>query len=148
MCKQVRSILFEDGSPFDGEVEVDEAYFGGGKSGKRERGAESKTPVVGMVERNGKLEAHAVDNTTRKTVIPMVVSNIQKSAQVFMDDFPVYDCLPSFEFNHAPVPHSEKIYVVGNCHTNTTEGFLSMVKNGIKSVYHSVSSKYLQFFFE
>jgi hypothetical protein len=35
MCKQVRSILFEDGDPFSGEVEIDESYFGGRKSGKR-----------------------------------------------------------------------------------------------------------------
>ena len=146
MCKQVRSVLFEDGSPFDGEVEIDEAYFGGRKSGKRGRGAEGKTPVVGMVERNGMLEVRTVENTTRKTVIPMVVSNVQKSAQVFTDEYPVYDCLPSFGFNHATVPHGEKIYVLGNCHTNTIEGFWSLVKNGIKGVYHSVSAKYLQFY--
>ncbi len=146
MCKQVRSVLFENGDPFVGEVEIDESYFGGRKSGKRGRGTEGKTPVVGMVERNGKLEARTLEKTNRKTIIPMVVSNVQKGAQVFTDEYPVYKCLPSFGFNHSTVPHAEKIYIMGNCHTNTIEGFWSLVKNGIKGVYHSVSAEYLQFY--
>lgn len=148
MCKQVRSVLFEDSKPFDGEVEIDEAYFGGRKSGRRGRGAEGKTPVVGIVERNGMLEVRKVENTTRKTVIPMVVSNVQQGAQIFTDDYPVYKCLPSFGFSHSAVPHAEKIYVIGNCHTNTIEGFWSLAKNGIKGVYHSVSSRYLQYYLD
>ena len=92
------------------------------------------------------VEVRTVENTTRKTVIPMVVSNVQKSAQIFTDEYPVYDCLPSFGFKHSTVPHADKIYVLGNCHTNTIEGFWSLAKNGIKGVYHSVSSKYLQFY--
>lgn len=148
MCKQVRSVLFENGDPFSGEVEIDEAYFGGRKSGKRGRGAEGKTPVVGMVERNGMLEVRKVENTTRKTIIPIVVSNVQQGAQIFTDEYPVYKCLPSFGFNHSTIQHSEQIYVMGNCHTNTIEGFWSLAKNGIKGVYHSVSSKYLQYYLD
>ena len=67
MCKQVRSMLFEDHEPFDGDVEVDESYFGGRRKGKRGRGAEGKTAVLGIVERNGKLEARKVKNSKRNT---------------------------------------------------------------------------------
>jgi hypothetical protein len=38
----------------------------------------------------------------------------------------------------------EKVYVMGDVHTNTIEGFWSLVKRGIGGVYHSVSKKYLQ----
>ena len=148
MCKQVRSVLFENGDPFSGEVEIDESYFGGKRTGKRGRGAEGKTPVLGMVERNGKLEVRTVENTKRKTIIPLVISNVNQSAQIFTDEYPVYKCLPSFGFNHSAVQHSDKVYVVGNCHTNTIEGFWSLAKNGIKGVYHSVSSDYLQYYLD
>ncbi len=148
MCKQVRSALFEDGEPFDGEVEIDESYFGGKRTGKRGRGAEGKTPVVGMVERNGKLEVRKVSNTKRSTIIPLVISNVKQGSQIFTDEYPVYKCLPSFGFNHSAVQHADKVYVIGNCHTNTIEGFWSQAKNGIKGVYHSVSSDYLQYYLD
>lgn len=148
MCKQVRSALFEDGEPFDGEVEIDESYFGGKRTGKRGRGAEGKTPVVGMVERNGKLEVRTVENTKRSTIIPLVMSNVKQGSQIFTDEYPVYKCLPSFGFNHSAVQHADKVYVIGNCHTNTIEGFWSQAKNGIKGVYHSVSSDYLQYYLD
>ena len=65
MCKQVRMMLDENIDPMSGTVEVDESYFGGKSKGKRGRGAENKTAVVGIVEREtGCVEAHAVPNTT------------------------------------------------------------------------------------
>ena len=125
MCKQVRSMLFEDHKPFDGDVEIDESYFGGRHKGKRGRGAEGKTPVVGMVERGGKLEVRKVRNTTRNTVMPIVDANINKCAHIFTDEYLVYKTLPSMGYRHDTVPHAEKIYVLGNAHTNTIEGFWS-----------------------
>ena len=47
-------------------------------------------------------------------------------------------------YQHRRIKHSAKVYVVGNIHTNTIEGFWSLVKRGIGGVYHSVSKKYLQ----
>ena len=97
-----------------------------------------------MVERGGKLESRTIENTRRKIVIPLVVSNVKKGSQIFTDEYLVYKTLHTFGFKHDTFPHAEKIYVLGNCHTNTIEGFLSLIKNGIRGVYHSVSSKYLQ----
>ena len=42
------------------------------------------------------------------------------------------------------VNHSEGVYVSGDVHTNTIEGFWSLTKNGIRGVYHSVSARHLQ----
>lgn len=145
MCKQVRSMLGEDFDKFDGEVEVDESYFGGKSSdGIRGRGATGKTAVFGMVERGGKVETHVVPNVKRNTIMPIVAENIEKGTQVFSDEFMIYDALPAMGYEHATVPHAEKVYVLGNAHTNTIEGFWSQVKGGVRGVYHSVSSKYLQ----
>lgn len=149
MFRQIRSMLYEDHDPMNGDVEIDESYFGGKKrGGKRGRGSENKTPVVGMVERGGKLEVRAVENVKRTTIMPMVVDNIEKGSQIYTDEFVVYDTLPGMGYKHDTVPHAEKVYVVGNAHTNTIEGFWSLIKNGIRGVYHSVSSKYLQHYLD
>ena len=47
-------------------------------------------------------------------------------------------------YQHRRINHSAKVYVAGDVHTNSIEGFWSLVKRGIGGVYHSVSAKYLQ----
>lgn len=145
MCNRIRGRLEEDYSPFDSDVEIDESYFGGKKrGGKRGRGSENKTAVLGIVERKGKLETRTVPNVKSKTIHPIVKQNVEKGTQVYTDEFKVYNALPGMGYKHATVPHAEKIYVVGDAHTNTLEGFWSLCKNGIRGVYHAVSAKYLQ----
>jgi len=148
MCKEVREVLFEDHDPMSGDVEMDESYFGGKSHGKRGRGAENKTAVFGMVERNGKLEARVVPNCQRKTLFPIVTDNVEQGTQVYTDEFNVYQTLPAMGYKHGTVPHAEKVYVVGNAHVNTIEGFWSQCKNGIRGVYHSVSATYLQHYLD
>ncbi|MBZ5547635.1 MAG: transposase, partial [Acidobacteriia bacterium] len=48
------------------------------------------------------------------------------------------------EYVHRRINHSEKIYVMGDVHTNTIDGFWALVKTGIRGVYHSVGRHYLQ----
>jgi transposase-like protein/predicted RNA-binding Zn-ribbon protein involved in translation (DUF1610 family) len=144
MCKEIRHCLNEDVSPFDGDVEMDESYFGGRKHGKRGRGAEGKTPVFGMTQRGGQVKTMVVPNVKRSSILPIVSAGVVKTAQIFTDEMHTYKALPSMGYAHASIPHAQKIYVMGNVHTNTIEGFWSNVKNGIRGVYHSVSSKYLQ----
>lgn len=144
MCKQIRDSLASDYEPFSGEVEVDESYFGGSHRGKRGRGSENKTAVLGIVERNGKVETCIIPNVKSKTILPIVSQNVTKEATVFTDEFRSYNALPSMGYKHFTIPHTEKIYVLGNVHTNTIEGFWSNCKNGIRGVYHAVSAKYLQ----
>ena len=146
MCKQIRQCLDENYSPFTGEVEIDESYFGGRRKGKRGRGAEGKTAVLGIVERNGKLEVRTIPNAKGKTILPIVSENVAREAMVYTDEYRVYKALPTMGYKHDAVPHAEKIYVLGNCHTNTIEGFWSNCKTGISGVYHSVSAKYLQYY--
>lgn len=145
MCKQIREMLDDDHSPFGGEVEVDESYFGGRmRGGKRGRGSENKTPVVGMVQRKGSVKAVAVENIQRKTLLPIVGNVVEKGTTVFTDELSAYAPLRKMGYQHHRVFHSAKVYVMGRVHTNTIEGFWSLVKNGIAGVYHQVSAKYLQ----
>jgi transposase-like protein len=145
MCNEIRKCLDEDQDPFGGEVEIDESYFGGRhRGGKRGRGSENKTPVVGVVERKGKIEVKAVPNTKGSTILPFVENEVQKGTQIYTDEYPVYNRLHRMGYQHDKVLHSNNIYVIGNVHTNTIEGFWSMVKNGIRGVFRSVSPQHLQ----
>jgi transposase-like protein len=97
-----------------------------------------------MVERGGSVETYTVPNVRRETIMPFVDANVARTASVYTDEMHAYKALPAMGYSHSTVPHAEKIYVLGNVHTNTIEGFWSLVKNGIRGVYHAVSSKYLQ----
>jgi transposase-like protein len=144
MCKQIRLALGENNSPFGGDVEMDESFFGGRRHGGRGRAAEGKTIVFGMVERGGLVEARVVDGFGRKDILPIVDASVARTAHIYTDEVHTYKALPAMGYAHDTVPHREKVYVMGNTHTNTIEGFWSNVKNGIRGVYHGVSSKYLQ----
>ena len=63
---------------------------------------------------------------------------------IYTDELPIYGRLSAFGYAHRRINHAAKVYVDGDVHTNTVEGFFSLVKRGISGVYHSVSAKYLQ----
>ena len=84
--------------------------------------------------------------THRATILPIIHEWVLPSILVYTDDYPIYDKLAT-EHNgyvHRRIQHAQKVYVMGDIHTNTIEGFWSLVKRGIGGVYHSVSKKYLQ----
>ncbi len=157
MCKEVRDILSEDFDPFTGIVEADEAYFGGEERNKHAnrrtahsggRSLKTKTAVFGIANRGGKLEVRTVKNTSSDTILPIVWANVKKGAEVHTDEYGTYNLLPLMGYTHGVVRHADKIYVDGDVHTNTIEGFWSQAKNGIRGVYHAVSSKYLQHYLD
>lgn len=144
MFKQIRSMLTEDQEPLGGKVEVDETYFGASKPGKRGRGAAGKTMVVGAVQRGGKVRAVTAKGVSQHTLVPFVKERVLSSATVYTDELGGYLPLSKNGYQHKRIHHTSKIYVMGDIHTNTIEGFWSLLKRGIDGVYHSVSEKYLQ----
>lgn len=153
MFKQIRSMLEDGFNPIGGPdskgVEVDETYMGGKRKGGRGRpmvGDKTKTPVVGIVERKGTIKALVADDVKGSTLLGMVREHVLPKSTVFTDEFNVYDGITHMNqgYTHRRINHSSKVYVVGNVHTNTVEGFWSLVKNGIRGVYHSVGKGYLQ----
>ena len=155
MFKQIRSLMSENvrlgGSESGaGGVEVDEAYFGGRRksaSGRMLRGDINKTAVIGLVERKGCVAARVTRDVKAETVLPIIKECILPESTVFTDEFPIYNSVPRMDgmgYEHRRINHDQKIYVMGDVHTNTIEGFWSLVKRGIGGVYHAVSTKYLQ----
>ena len=156
MFKQIRSLLSEGDLQLEGPtVEVDETYMGGrrkGRVGRPMRGDKVKTPVVAVVQRGGKVVAKAVPDATGASILPMIHDHVVPGSVIFTDEYVVYGGIQTMRqadgspmgFRHGTVNHSSGEYVRGNAHTNSVEGFWMLVKTGIRGVYHSVSTKYLQ----
>ncbi len=150
MFKQIRTLLAEDVSLEGSSVEVDETYVGGVRkygAGRTMRGDKKKTPVMGLVERGGKVVALALDDVTGATLLGNVRKYVLPKSTVFTDELKGYEGIkhmPQMGYRHRRIKHSAGVYVKGNVHTNTIEGFWSLVKRGIGGVYHAVSKKHLQ----
>jgi transposase len=151
MFKQIRSMLDEGGDPIGGKgrgVEVDEMYYGGRRkrgTGRPMRGDKTKSPVLGMVERGGRVIAKTVPDTTAATLCGNVRQFVLPATTVFTDELNSYNTVAAHRrYQHKRIHHSSKVYVVGDIHTNTVEGFWSLIKRGIGGVYHSVGQRYLQ----
>ena len=92
-----------------GHVEIDETYVGGRRSGgKRGRGAEGKTIVLGMKERGGLMQTEVVPNVRKKTLRPVVNERVEKGSTVSTDELMSYDLLRGDGYLHGQVKHSEK----------------------------------------
>ena len=144
MFRQIRSLLQESPEPMSGEVEVDETYIGGRSHGKRGRGAEGKTPVFGIAQRQGNISATATTDIKSATIYPIVKEHVLPESMVYIDEYHIYNKLKKQGYAHKRVHHTSKVLVVGDAHTNTIEGFWSLLKRGINGVYHAISTKYLQ----
>ncbi len=145
MFKQIRSMLEENRDPLSGEVEIDEAYIGGVRKGRRGRPGygDNKVPVVGAVERHGNIIAKAVESTNKETLIGHIVENVEPGTTIFTDEFRGYKTLSTLGFDHWVIKHKIE-YVNGFIHTNQIEGFWSLFKNGIRGVYKHVGKGYVQ----
>ena len=154
MFKQIRLLLSEEGLQLEGStVEMDEMYHGGkrrriGGQGRPSYGSH-KVPVVGIAERStptrrGRIIARVAPNAQKETLHRLAKEYILPSSTVFTDDYVSYDGLEKLGYTHKRIRHSQKIYVAGDVHTQSIEGFWSLVKRGIGGVYHNVSAKYSQ----
>jgi len=141
---QIRSMLNENAVLEGSSVEVDETYIGGVRRGKRGRGAEGKAVAIGLAQRQGKVIAKVVPNVKSVTLLPIIREKVLEKSIVYTDELPSYDRIPAMGYQHKRVHHASKVYVMGDAHTNTIEGFWSLVKRGISGVNHAVSKKYLQ----
>lgn len=144
IAKKIRELMEQENNGKSGGIfEVDETYVGGKGKKIRGRGANKKTPVFGVVKRQGGVYAKAVPNVKRSTVMPLIRQNVEIGSVVNTDEYHLYKHALS-DFQHMTVRHGDKEYVRGTSHTNTIEGFWSQLKRSINGTYHSVSPKYLQ----
>jgi transposase-like protein len=151
MCHRVRAGLAnEEFRKLMGIVEVDETYIGGDDNNRhfdKKKGKnwqEAKVAVVGAVERKGKVVARVLDKVNTLTLETFINEACSTDVSLLAtDDHGGYKDLKRSGYNHGVVNHSRKKYVVGAIHTNTIEGFWSLVKRGVIGTYHKVSKKYL-----
>jgi transposase-like protein len=151
MFNQIRKLMGEElklGGAGTPGVEMDEMYHGGrrkNEAGRMLKGdLAKKTTVTGIVERKGRIVARVTPELTMSAMGAVVKQYVLPESVVFTDEFASYNALPDMGYQHRRINHSQKVYVSGDVHTNTIEGFWSLVKRGIGGVYHSVSAKYLQ----
>jgi transposase-like protein len=146
MAHQIREYMGKvDGNDtLSGHVEVDETYVGGIHPGKRGLGAKGKTIVMGMIERKGDVMTRVVDDVKRDSLIPVIEDNIEKGSTISTDELTSYKTLKHLGFKHGVVSHSTGQYVRGKYHTNSIEGFWSMLKRSIKGTHIHVSAKHLK----
>lgn len=154
MFKLIRTLLKDDDEPpLSGQVEMDETLYGGKpRASDRLKGqveasrwtARHKTSVVGMVERGGRVRARVVPDRGAETLHRVSRAHIESSADVFTDEWKPYVNVGKNFASHRRIRHKANIYVDGDVHTQTIEGFFGLLKNGIRGVYHSVSREYLQ----
>lgn len=153
MFKQIRTLLDQDGDPLSGNVEVDETAGGGRiRAGDSAKGRQhviakmSLRPTIwGAVERGGQVRAKVVKSRSTLDVEPAMWTHVLPSSMIFTDEWKGYSYRVGNRYaGHHRIRHLDRVYVDGDVHTQTIEGFFGLLKNGIRGVYHSVSSKYLQ----
>ncbi len=135
--------------PLSGHVEMDETYVGGKHRGRRSKGkgaspVAAKTAVFGMLQRGGGLIAGPVEDTTKETLLPYILTNVQRGSVVNTDEASAYKTLEKAgPYTHFAVNHSREEYVAGIHHVNGIEGFWGHFKKGIRGTNVAVSKKHM-----
>jgi len=131
----------------DGVVEIDETYVGARNKRGTLRGRPvvggHKTPVVALVQRGGKVRAFPMARITGENIGAAMRHHVAPTSTIMTDELPTYR-KPASEFAaHERVIHGKGEYVRGHVHTNTVEGFFSLLKRGITGSFHHVSKAHL-----
>jgi len=122
-----------------GEIELDESYFGGRRKGNRGRGAGGKVPVLGILERNGKVQVTVVPNVTAKTLIGLTVKTVRRGSIVYTDKFGSYNSLMFCGYRHLKLDHNKR-FSSGKVYINGLEGFWSWAKERLTK-HHGISKE-------
>lgn len=150
LAHRIRKAMKDDGALLSGVIEMDECFIGGTPRKANDRdddigggqGISSKTPVVGMVERKGKVKATKASKLGFADLSALVRGGIDLNNSVLLtDQWRGYNGMSGL-LPHKRINHSQR-YVDCLIHTNNIESFWAIVKRGIVGQFHKVSDKYL-----
>jgi transposase len=116
---------------FDGEIGVDESYFGGVRKGKRGRGAGGKVPVFGLLKRGGKVYTKIIPDASSSTLLPIIERKVIPDSIVYTDCWRGYNVLDVSEFHHFRINHS-KLFADKQNHINGIENFWNQAKRHLR----------------
>jgi transposase len=131
---RLRELIYaaiDDATPFHGEVEVDESYFGGKRKGKRGRGAAGKVPVFGIRKRGGKVYTKVIPNVRSDTLMGIMEHKIVPDSIVYSDSLGSYNALDVSDFRHFRINHSE-LFADRQNHINGIENFWNQAKRHLR----------------
>jgi transposase-like protein len=157
MFNKIRNeLMTQDETQLEGEVEMDETFVGGKPRlrdirKRQELGwhhqtehFDKKAVVFGAVERGGRIRAEVVPNSRASVIEPKAREFVLPGSMIFTDEYAVYERLGKGGYTHRRIKHKAKIYVDGDVHTQTIEGFFGLFKTGVRGAHHAVSQKWLQ----
>jgi transposase-like protein len=157
MFNKIRNqLMTQDAAPLSGAVEADETFVGGKprESDRRRRAAagwnpqtaywEKKSIVFAGVERKGRIRAEVVPNSRGPILNAKVREFILPGSMIFTDEWSAYDRLGKTGYTHRRIKHKARVYVDGDVHTQTIDGFFGLFKTGVRGAHHAVSQKWLQ----
>jgi len=125
-------------------VEVDETYVGRKAGTKAFLPVSEKQPVVALVERDGGVRSFHFPTIRANTLRSTMASNISLESNLMTDEHPIYTFVGHNFASHGTVTHGKREYVRGDIHTNTVEGYFSILKRGIYGIYQHVSKVHLK----
>lgn len=155
MLQRIRYAMEHDNfvKQMEGVIEVDETFVGGKNKNRhwdkkvensQGRSFKDKTPVMGMLERDGKVKCVVVPDTKAASIQPIIRENVKEGSIIVSDEWHAYNGL-SRNYHHEVVDHKRGQYLNSNGFTtNSLEGFWTQLKRNIIGIYHSVSKKHLQ----
>ena len=137
----LRNPSFSD--KLSGTIEADETYIGGTVRGVKRGYRGNKTPVVALVERNGRARSMVIEHITGANLRQALNEHVDRKSRLMTDERPAYKG-PGHRFkSHEAVNHSAGEYVRGDVHTNTVEGYFSILKRGIVGTFHHIEGPYI-----
>jgi transposase len=132
--KNIAEYCNKEANKLNGEIEIDESYFGGKRKGQRGRGAKNKTIVFGILERKRKIYTKIVENVSKETLMNEIENKTLKGPVFYTDGWKSYASLEQYG-KHNIIDHDKELVDVNHNHINGIEGFWSFAKERFRYLF-------------